>query len=73
MKKVEITIPRRSSGGGRPAKYDFSDLQVGQGYAIDEGENAHSISVAARAYGKRTGKRFIQRTVNGVVHVLRES
>jgi hypothetical protein len=73
MKKVSIDIPDRTTNGGRPAKYNFDDIEVGQGYAIEDGENEHSISVAARAYGKRRGKVFVQRMINGVLHVLRKS
>lgn len=73
MKKVEMPIPPRTTNGGRPSKYNFDDIEVGQGYAIEDGENEHSISVAARAYGKRRGKVFQQRMIDGVLHVLRKS
>ena len=57
-------IPK--SGAGRPLKYPFDKMKVGDCLTVV----SISAIVSAYAYGKRIGKKFVQR--NGGTEVWRE-
>lgn len=68
--KIKGIPPRRFNKNGRPKKYDFSVLEVGEGFK----PASLGMVVSARNYGKTCGKVFIQRLdENGIRGVYRQS
>lgn len=53
-------IPPPSRSGGRPSKYRFHELEINECREIDKPDKLKATQ-AAYAYGKKTGKRFVQR------------
>lgn len=52
-----------AEGDGR--RYPLDMLAVGQGFAITNDCNRQSLNSCKSAYGKKTGKRFIIRKLDG--------
>lgn len=72
MHKIEknIEIPRRCANSkGRPFKYPFNEMEVGDSFLT--GEPRSRISGAIGGYRKRHGCKFAARTVEGGVRVWR--
>lgn len=64
-----LKIPR--SGAGRPAKYPFSTMNVGD-TAFFEGQDSSGLAAkAARHLGHRKGWKFSARNVEGGVRIWR--
>ena len=66
--KIEKSVPTPvSEGRGRPMKYPWPDMAVGDSilFPTDRGYRA------AFSYGKRHGKKFVMRTEGGKVRVWR--
>lgn len=70
--KIEkgIAIPEKPRSGGRPTKYPFKVMEVGDSVFIDEAEAKAAIA-AARATGRIHGKKFVYRTVDGGIRIWR--
>lgn len=86
--KIEsgVPLPRRSNSGGRPCKYPFHDLKVGDSFAIPLGGDVlltgnhgkkdrflSTLRAAASQYSKRNGGKFTVRTMRdeGVIRCWR--
>lgn len=62
-------IPKATPG--RPLKYRFDTLEINTCLKFKKKEDGQKAIVAAYQYGKRTGKRFVQR--KGGLEIWRES
>lgn len=68
-KNVPITKAR--VGSGRPAKYPFRDMEVGDSL-FAEGQNAQGrLTIAARGWARTHNAKFVARTVEGGCRVWR--
>lgn len=63
-------IPAARQHNGRREKYPWSKLEVGQSFFV-EGVALRSMSSTASHAGRRNGKKFIARVVDGGVRVWR--
>jgi hypothetical protein len=63
-------IPAARQHNGRREKYPWSQLDVGQSFFV-EGGSLRSMSSTASHAGRRNGKKFIARAVDGGVRVWR--
>ena len=63
-----IPLPKRP-GGGRIAKYPWDRLEVGQSFFVPTPPKY--LASMASAAGKKRGRRFSSRTVDGGVRVWR--
>lgn len=79
--KIEkgVPVPVFFHTNGRPAKYNFEDMEIGDS-VFDEGAvNAGKSSggsrlyMAAWMYGRRHGKKFVGRKVDGGVRIWRSA
>ena len=69
---IEKNIPTpEGSGSGRPAKYPFTKMEVGDSVFIAGGRQGCNELNAAKVYANRTGKRFSSRTVDGGLRIWR--
>lgn len=59
-----IPIPKDKYGRGRPVKYDWSEMDVGDSAFFDS-KHAPSAQVSASTYGRANGKKFISRSQDG--------
>lgn len=55
----EVGVPPITRNG-RESQYPFADLEVGDGFNILS-TRAKNVAMSARAYGKRTGTKFVVR------------
>ena len=44
-----------------PSKWPFSDMEIGDSFALPENVRRTTVSVAAMRYGRTTGKKFTVR------------
>jgi hypothetical protein len=65
---IEMPVIRQS------AKYPFKDLAVGDSFFVPEAElvNSKRMHSTAYNYGKRYGRKFVARRVEGGVRVWRQ-
>lgn len=63
--------PRHSGRGGRPIKYGFDRMQVGDSIFVPEQGSDGGACVSARDYAKRHGLRFSTQQENGGVRIWR--
>ena len=70
--KIEKGIPfPKCNGAGKPEKYPWSKLEVGDSFLI-AGQDARSVSPLTSAASKRhKGRKYSVRTVDGGVRVWR--
>lgn len=67
-----VDLPSRYSPNGRPFLYPFDQMEPGQSFFVGDGcGNITSCRRAAYSYGKRTGKKFTSRAVEGGLRVWR--
>lgn len=61
-----VPISNRKGGAGRPSKYPFSQMLIGQSFWVSE--SRRSVGSAALIHGKTYNRKFITRaeTINGV-------
>ena len=52
-------------GQGERRRYPFDMLEVGQAFAIPKLCNRQSLASCASSYGKRHGKKFVIRKIDG--------
>ena len=73
--QIEDNVPIPAMTGKAQRKYPLSDLLVGQSFFVpftsDVRRELMRISGAATRHGKKTGKMFVTRTVEGGVRVWR--
>jgi hypothetical protein len=73
--RIEDNVPIPATTGKLQRKYPLSDLLVGQSFFVPRISDARrelmTISGAATRHGKKTGKMFVTRTVEGGVRVWR--
>jgi hypothetical protein len=69
---IEKNIPLDQNGAGRPPKYPFGDMAVGDSvfFGGDASETMNP-KLAARAYGRYHGKKFTTRKQDGGVRIWR--
>jgi len=67
--KIEKGVPLPASGAGRPSKYPWGDMEVGDSFFAEaKPESMHTqAAFAGRKYGRRFTTR--KRTENGVAGV----
>jgi len=70
MIEIEKGIPIPNDGRGRPSRYPWTTMDVGDSFFIP-GKTAHDFSGIASGAGFRTGRKFTTRTVEGGVRVWR--
>lgn len=63
-------VPASLSGLGRRERYPWSKMEVGDSFFVEDGE-VRKIAGAACHAGRRAGKRFVARSVEGGVRVWR--
>ena len=63
-------IPPKGKSTGRPQKYNFKDLEIGECMHVDKEDKKRAIQ-AAYQHGKVSGKKFTQR--KGGLEIWRES
>jgi hypothetical protein len=63
-------IPAAGQGSGRKEKYPWSQMDVGQSFFVENGE-VRKIAGAACHSGRRNGKKFVVRVVDGGVRAWR--
>ena len=65
--KIDSDVPAPKQRAGRPVKYPFSQLEVGQSFFAPH-VSAAGVSAASRMFAKRNGGHFSTRTwiENGV-------
>ena len=63
-------IPATWQHSGRKEKYPWSQLEVGQSFFVKDGE-VRKIGGAACHAGRRNGKKFVVRVVDGGVRAWR--
>lgn len=71
---IDDSIPlpkRKGNSAGRPPKYPFAKMDVGQSVFFDGESYSSKVCIAAHAYGRRHGKRFSTRSVDGGLRVWR--
>jgi len=74
---IEIPAPKR--GRGRPPKYPWAEMEIGDSFFVEAQEGRsienqqRSLSASGRSYGvrKHVGMKFRTRTVEGGVRVWR--
>jgi len=74
-----IEMPARKGGSGRPGKYPFSDMEVGDSFAVpvdddqDVETRKQTVSNCARTWAKRNSleRTFSVREVGGVLRCWR--
>ena len=54
-----VELPKISRHG-RPSKYPFSEMQVGQSFVVNE-ESLSGVRASASNYGKKTSSKFAVR------------
>ena len=59
-----IPIPPNNSQGGRPSKYPWRDMAVGDSFRV-EGKTCNAVTGMASSAGKRLGMKFTVRTEDG--------
>lgn len=69
--EIEKNVRIPLSGRGRPKKYDFSDMDVGDSVLIRGEDTSGRAYLAANQYGRRTGKKFTGRSMDGGVRIWR--
>ena len=67
-----VPMPKLRGGPGRNPIYPLGDMEVGDSFLVP-GEKRSSLRSAIQMYGKRYGKRFSLRTVDGGQRVWRLS
>lgn len=65
-------IPPRGKSTGQPRKNKFYELGVEEYYLLSKKEKLR-VASAAYTYGKKSGKIFKMRTVDGEVRLYRKS
>lgn len=60
---IEKNIPMPPKGSGRPLRYPFDKLEIGDSFVIPT-KDYNSVNAAARQYGKRCGMRFTFRKID---------
>lgn len=70
MIRKDIPFPE-STGRGRPAKYPFAEMAVGDCYEVKDQEQFTRAAKAAFRYGARHGKKFSTRTTNEGLRIWR--
>ena len=77
MYAIEKNIPvPADSAAGRKKVYPFSDMNVGDSFGIPvtketAGQTRARVSSSAAIWGKKTGTKFIVRTLPGLLRVWR--
>lgn len=75
MYKIEKDVPLPKKGSGRPRKYPFKDMEVGDSFFAknDKGVTPilNRIQYLASIYGRRYKYRFATRKVNNGVRCWR--
>ena len=72
MRIFEVPLSRRETlDKGARRRYPFDMLKVGEAFEIGKDANRQSLGSCASRYGKRHGKRFIVRKVDGVPCCIR--
>lgn len=66
-----IKIPALSSRGGRPVVYPYKTMDVGDSFFVYGQKPGGGAYQAVKIYGKKTGKSFVGRTVDGGVRIWR--
>lgn len=56
-------------GRGRPIKHPFAKMKVGQ--IVEVQGDPKKMQIYAHSYGNSSGRKFITRTVDGVLYVKR--
>lgn len=71
MFEIENSVALPASGRGRPPKYPFHAMEVGQSVFV-EGQTTQGLApMAARLHGKAHGKTFTSRSQDGGVRIWR--
>jgi len=60
-----VPIPESQSGPGRPRKYPFPDMEVGDSFYAEGKKEAEKADVASKKYGTKYGCRFTCRRDEG--------
>lgn len=63
-------VPASLTGLGRREKYPWSKMEVGDSFFVENG-NLRKVAGAACHAGRRSGKKFIARAVEGGVRAWR--
>lgn len=66
MIKIDKNVPIPPAGQGRPRKYPFDEMDVGDSFF-----SGSIASVESSAYSRNDGKKFVLRKVRGGVRVWR--
>lgn len=67
-----VPLPKRTgNSAGRPPKYPFGKMEVGQSVFFGGESSSSKAAIAAHAYGRRQGKRFSARKADGGVRIWR--
>lgn len=70
MYKIEDNVPAPCAPVGRPAKYPFPALNVGQSFFVPQGDRK-TLSVCASRVATKLGRAFAVRQVDGGVRAWR--
>ena len=76
MYEIETGIPLPDTADGAPKKnmkYGFHRLDVGQSIFVPDQRTDGSAACSAREHGRRNGKSFVARAVDGGVRIWRKS
>ena len=68
--KIDTGIPVPATGTHRALKYPIRDLEVGQSFAVDVGDET-SVRQMAHRIGKESGRRFSVRNYQGAFRCWR--
>lgn len=71
MFKIETTVPLAANGAGAPRKYPIYDMAVEQSFFVPGEDTQGNAAQSARMYGRRVGKKFSARTMDGGVRIWR--
>jgi hypothetical protein len=67
-----IPLPKKSTGG-RPLKYPFNTMCIGESFSFGGDKLAYqSVRSAANKYGKKHGMKFVTRFHDGLITVWRD-
>ncbi len=73
--QIEKNVPLPGSGAGRPSKYPFADMEVGDSFLVAEGPSSGHLGYnarnAAKNFGVRHGMKFSVKQTEGGVRIWR--
>ena len=71
MNSWELSSDHEMPKKGRDSKYPFKDMEVGQSFFVSGTTTAGKETIYAYNYGRKAGKRFSARAVDGGVRIWR--